>query len=270
MSDQSIEVNSAQEAPAQEQSVLPPKRSTCYRIIDELDERFGLLNTVEYVFDDFGFVDWRSIIPSGFLFINSKKFTDAGKEVPSSMDGLDDSEIIIKLGGIKWLARVRGYDSVAFDVISNDKENVVVKCKIDWMPNFENPLGAFYEEIASCNVKNADDFNLKFAESIAANRAFVRCVRNFLNVNIVGEEELSSDIPSKQSDTPADRVAVDPQSIFLKICKEKGMSLDAILDFCIKNDASLDDQLKGADEKSILKILTPKQAKNLLKIIKKT
>ena len=32
----------------------------------------------------------------------------------------------------------------------------------------------------------------KFLETIAANRAFVRCVRNFLNVHIVGADEIDS------------------------------------------------------------------------------
>ncbi len=246
----------------------PAEILTCRRILDENDPKFGLLDRINYVFDEFGFIDWRAIIPEGFLFINAKKFTDNNKEVPKTMDGLDDSEIIIKLGGIKWLARVRGYDSVAFEVISANADNVIVKCKIDWIANFENPQGAFYEEIASCNTKNADNFNIKFAESIAANRAFVRCVRNFLNVNIVGEEEIVSE-PIKQSDAKTDSMAIDPQSIFIKKCKEKGMDISAIIEFCKTNDPSMAETTEIIDEKTLSNILTPKQAKNLLKAVKK-
>lgn len=246
----------------------PAEILTCRRILDENDPKFGLLDRIDYVFDEFGFTDWRAIIPEGFLFINAKKFTDNNKEVPKTMDGLDDSEIIIKLGGIKWLARVRGYDSVAFEVISANSDNVIVKCKIDWIANFENPQGAFYEEIASCNIKNADNFNIKFAESIAANRAFVRCVRNFLNVNIVGEEEIVSE-PVKQSDAKSDSMAIDPQSIFIKKCKEKDMDISAIIEFCKANDPTIADTANGLDEQALAKLLTPKQAKTLLKAVKK-
>lgn len=246
----------------------PVERITCRRIEDDNDPKFGLLDKIDYVFDEFGFTDWRAIIPESFLFINAKKFTDNNKEVPKTMDGLDDSEIIIKLGGIKWLARVRGYDSVAFEVISSNQDNVVVKCRIDWIANFENPHGAFYEEIASCNTKNADNFNIKFAESIAANRAFVRCVRNFLNVNIVGEEEIVSE-PVKQDSQASDKMAVDPQSIFIKKCHEKGMNLQQIIDFCKSNDETIGDSANGLSEDALVKLLTPKQAKTLLKAVKK-
>jgi hypothetical protein len=235
---------------------------------------YGLINTVNYTYDDFGFINWRSLIPKHFLFLNEQKFNSIGKQLPSSVDGVEDSMIVIKLGGIKWLARIRGYEKVKFDLISCSPDNVIVKCIIDWIPNFENPIGVTYEEIASCNFKNADEFNLKFAESIAANRAFVRCVRNFLNINIVGEEEIfNKEIEVvKTNENSVSQMSIDPQSIFLKICKEKGMSFDQILDFCSINEPSLKD-IKQNDlstsESNFIKALDPKIAKKMLKIIKK-
>ena len=258
------------ELPAATEEVV--QRKLCSRTLDEASPNFGLLDSISYVFDETGFIDWRVLIPKGFLFINQQKFKELGKEVPKTMDGLEDSMIIIKLGGIKWLARVRGYEKVMFEVISASPENVVVKCIIDWIPNIENPLGASYEEIASCNAKNAVEFNIKFAESIAANRAFVRCVRNFLNVNIVGEEEIfEKEADATKTDVQSGgQVSVDPQSIFMKNAKEKGMTILEIIEFCYKNDSSIvGDMLRGMDEAAVVKALTPKQAKKLLKAIKK-
>lgn len=247
-----------------------PKNPILSRETSEASPRFGLLNGINYSFDDMGFIDWRDMIPEKFLFINEKKFTEAGKEPPKTMENLDDSDIIIKLGGIKWLARLRGYEKVSFELISGEP-NVVVKCSIDWIPSVENPLGASYEEIASCGPKNAEEFNLKYAESIAANRAFVRCVRNFLNVNIVGEEEIFDKEQSVAKDTPSNSgIAVDPQSIFIKIAKEKGMDFPQIVDFCSSTLKIADDSFRGHDEASLLKAITPKQAKTLLRAIKKT
>lgn len=244
----------------------------CKRIVDETSERFGLIDGFAYNFDESGFIDWRSIIPSKFLCVNAKKFKDAKKDVPKSTEGLEDSDIIIKLGGIKWLARLRGYEKVSFEVVSSEKSvgqlgtNVVVKCMIDWIPNFENPLGFTYEEVASCAERNADEDHLRYSESIAANRAFVRCVRNSLNVNIVGEEEVfeKADEPQKNES----QVAIDPQHIFLKICKDKGMNFSQILDFC-ENNGEKDIKSTVDTEEKLLKYLTPKASKILLRKIKK-
>lgn len=244
------------------------------READESSPHFGLLNTIPYLRDEFGMIDWRHIIPKSFLFVNSQKFKENNKEAPKSIDGLEDSQIIIKLGGIKWLARVRGYEKVAFEILQT-APNVTVKCIIDWVPNFENPLGATYEEIASCNSKNASEFNLVYAESIAANRAFVRCVRNFLNVNIVGEEEIFDkevDAPKTEPQNTQDSsVSINPQSIFIKIAKEKGLAIEAIIKLCSDADETIKDAVPEVKtEQELLKVLTPKTAKKLIKSIKKS
>jgi hypothetical protein len=49
-----------------------------------------------------------------------------------------------------------------------------------------------FEDIANATTDNTSSFAQKFLETIAANRAFVRCVRNFLNVHIVGADEIDS------------------------------------------------------------------------------
>ena len=44
--------------------------------------------------------------------------------------------------------------------------------------------------MANATLDNTSNFATKFLETIACNRAFVRCVRNFLNVHIVGDDEI--------------------------------------------------------------------------------
>ena len=72
-------------------------------------DEYGLLPSIEYIFDKDGFIDWRSMIPKEYLFPNRYWFELKGKEVPKSVDGLDDEQILIRLSGIKWAARIRGY-----------------------------------------------------------------------------------------------------------------------------------------------------------------
>lgn len=234
-------------------------------------EYFGLVDSIEYKFNESGFIDWRSLIPTEHLFPNVEKLKLLGKDPNSNVNDLDDSLILVKLAGIKFLAKVRGYNSVAFEV-NNLQDNVVAKCSIKWIPNYEDPDGVEYQEVASCNIKNSDDFSLKFAETIACNRAFVRCVRNFLNINIVGEEEIEKknrhETSSSESKSSLNH-GITPQAILLKSCKNKNMSLEDIVDFCKQNDDTIDNiEDISKSEGSFVKNLTAKSAKKLLKIVK--
>jgi len=171
----------------------------------------GLLTEVDYKFNDDGSVDWRAMIDPKHLYPNKGWFESRGEPMPRSSDGLADHQLLIKLSGIKELAKLRGFDTVSYEVIKCEKDHVAVKCRIHWIPTFEN--GAFYqhgesdyfnarvgfEDIANATTENTSSFAQKFLETIAANRAFVRCVRNFLNVHIVGADEIDS---SQGNDSP--------------------------------------------------------------------
>lgn len=148
----------------------------------------GLLENAEYHFNEDGSVDWRSMIKPEFLYPNKGWFDFRKQEVPASIEGLKDNQLLIMLGGIKEIARLRGYDSVSFEVNNISEGYVVAKCKINWIDSYEN--SAYYEDVANASLENTDSFCEKFLETIACNRAFVRCVRNFLNIHIVGADEI--------------------------------------------------------------------------------
>ena len=164
----------------------------------------GLLEGVDYKFNDDGSVDWRAMIDPKHLYPNKGWFESRGEPMPRSSEGLADHQLLIKLSGIKELAKLRGFDTVSYEVIKCEKDHVAVKCRIHWIPTFES--GSFYqhgesdyfnarvgfEDIANATTENTSSFAQKFLETIAANRAFVRCVRNFLNVHIVGADEIDS------------------------------------------------------------------------------
>lgn len=152
----------------------------------------GLIEGVKYKFDDSGFINWRGMINSDFLFPNKGWFQAKGETPPSSIEGLEDAQLLIKLGGIKELARLRGFSSVKYDVLRCDNEYVAMKCGISWIPNYECPQQVYFEDVANATINNTSNFGVKFLETIAANRAFVRAVRNFLNIHIVGSDEIDS------------------------------------------------------------------------------
>ena len=158
----------------------------------------GLIKSVEYEYNEDGSVNWRAMVDPKHLFPNKSWFEARNKAVPTSVDGLQDYQLLIKLAGIKELAKLRGYNSVRYNVIKCEKDHVSIKCEISWIPNFENPVSesdfipasTHFEDVANATTDNTSSFATKFLETIAANRAFVRCVRNFLNVHIVGDDEI--------------------------------------------------------------------------------
>ena len=77
----------------------------------------GLLENVDYEFNEDGTVNWRAMIKPEFLYPNKGWFDVRNKPVPTSTEGLDDKQLLIMLGGIKELAKMRGYSTVAFDVV---------------------------------------------------------------------------------------------------------------------------------------------------------
>ena len=68
-------------------------------------DQHGLLDCVDYVFNEDGSVNWRAMIKPEFLYPNKGWFDMRGQQVPNSTDGLRDNQLLIMLGGIKELAK---------------------------------------------------------------------------------------------------------------------------------------------------------------------
>tara|TARA_B100000900_G_scaffold10158_1_gene8349 strand:- start:4159 stop:4953 length:795 start_codon:yes stop_codon:yes gene_type:complete len=187
----------------------------------------GLLQNVDYVFNEDGSVNWRAMIKEEFLYPNKGWFDSRNQPVPTSPEGLEDKQLLIMLGGIKELAKMRGYSTVAFDVVHSSDDYVTAKCMINWNKNYETQDEVVYEDYANATLANTDNFCAKFLETIACNRAFVRCVRNYLNIHIVGADEIDrSGGFTKSSITTEDAVEsnivpVTPTAILEKTAREK-------------------------------------------------
>lgn len=184
----------------------------------------GLLENVDYIFNEDGSVNWRGMIKPEFLYPNKGWFDMRNQQVPTSTEGLKDNQLLIMLGGIKDLARLRGFHSVEFDT-EREGDYVTAKCSISWMGSYEtNGDHIRYQDVANATGENTDDFCYKFLETIACNRAFVRCVRNFLNINIVGADEIdksNGNAPSKPATQPTSNAPITPSGLLEKTLREK-------------------------------------------------
>ena len=153
----------------------------------------GLLTHVDYIFQEDGFIDWRKMIPPEELYPNRQKLEKAGKPVPATSAGLPDEDLCIKLGGIKKIAQLRGFKEVKYDIVSASENYVCAKCRIIWVSNYESEgREVTFEDGADAHPYNTSNFGVQYLTTIAINRAFVRAVRNFLKVNIVGFDELGA------------------------------------------------------------------------------
>ena len=200
----------------------PPKVST--------RNKYGLIEDegVKYIYNDDGTINWRKMVKTEYLVPNRQKTqeTDVSK--------LEDKDLLILLGGIKELAQIRGYTSVEYKVVAASENYFATSCKIKWIPNYEtNGRVIEFEALADATTNNTKSFARFFLAAIAENRAFVRCVRNFLKINIVSQEELG-DAKLIEEPISIQENPTSPYVLLEKVMKDKGISFDVLKNKLIK------------------------------------
>jgi hypothetical protein len=190
----------------------------------ERDEN-GLLSGATHYFSDDGLIDWRKMINNKWLVPNRQKTTE------TDVSKLKDYELIILLGGIKELAQIRGFTDVKYNVSCPSADYVVSTCTISWLPNYETEDKVVtFSAIGDASPQNTSGFGQMFLAACAENRSFVRCVRSFLRVNIVAQEELAKMVAGKSSYAPPEEEKnnTSPGFLLKKIMKEKAVTFDSV------------------------------------------
>jgi len=191
----------------------------------------GLLTSekVTYHFNEDGSINWRKMINPKFLVPNKQAFERKKKEVPTSIDGLEDRELLILLHGLKELAQIRGFNSVNHTVSCPSVDCVISVCSISWIPNYETEnRSVIFSGIGDATPFNTNGFGKNFLGPIAENRAFVRCVRNFLKINITGQDELGEQSSPEEAKESQSDATVTPASLLEEVMKQKGVTFDHI------------------------------------------
>jgi len=200
----------------------------------------GLIPAADYIFNEEGLIDWRKMVKLEHLVPNRQKTQEA------DVSKLDDKDLIILLGGIKELAQIRGYTDVTYTVTSPSPEYVVATCAITWIPNYETEdREVTFSAIGDASPNNTQSFAKFFLGPIAENRSFVRCVRNFLKINIVGQEELGN---AKLLEESSSANPTDPKFLLEGIMKEKGVSWEMIKNKLIKEEYKNVDNMNGISD----------------------
>lgn len=183
----------------------------------ERDENY-LIKGFNYKFTSDGLVDWRSAIPSQFFYINNdtqnrdkieKKYGKPYKDIDIIADNVQDSDLVILLGGIKYLARLRGFKSVSYNIVESNPEYVSINCSIVFCGNYETEFRDIeYQDNACATLSNTSNFATKYLVEICTNRAFCRTVRSFCGLNVVSKEELGA---SNEQEQPKTTVNLEKQ-----------------------------------------------------------
>lgn len=193
-------------------SSIPPKTFS--------RNEFGLLENppIPYVYNEDGSVNWRKMIRSEFLVPNRQRTQE------TDISKLEDKDLLILLGGIKELAQIRGFTSVNYSIPSAGPTYVLAACTIYWSSNYEtNGKEIIFEALADASPDNTQSFARNYLAAIAENRAFVRCVRNFLKINIVGQDEIGAKANFEEL---APESPLSPTAVLSNLMKEKNISLD--------------------------------------------
>lgn len=201
-----------------------------------LRDKYGLLDGVHYIFKDEGRrVDWRAMIPNQYLVPNRANFEKRSEPVPESIENVADKDLLILLDGIKYLADLRGFTSVSYTISSSSIQHCTVVCAITWLPNYETEFQMrVFSGIGDATIENCTGFGKLFLGPIAENRAFIRAVRNFLRIPIIGKEELNNEtlIQEPNNTNGKDKILKELDNLM----KSKGVSFQLVKDKLTKEN----------------------------------
>ena len=145
---------------------------------------------------------------------------------------LQDRDLCILLGGIKELAQIRGYTNVEYNVVSPSPDYVIATCKISWIPNYETEGNeVVFSAIGDASFENSSNvMGNYYLGPTAENRAFVRCVRSFLKINVVAKDELAAAAKSVTNRPTVQQTAnpYSPKAKLVQVMKEKKKDFEAI------------------------------------------
>lgn len=183
----------------------------------ERDEN-GLIKGYQYFFTPDGNVDWRKMLKPEHLAPNKQKTKE------TDISKLQDEELLILLPGIQYLAKLRGYMDVSYPVIAANRDFVSLACRITWNPNYEPPsegkIVTFTATADACS-ENTNGFGTIHLTTVAENRSFGRCVRRFLGINIVCQDEIK---PFDAEEIQPTKIEVGPHKILADKLSEYNVS----------------------------------------------
>ena len=216
------------------------------------DTDTGLRVDIPHIFNDEGAVDWKSMVPARFIVFNRQKEDEIKRVYGKPLADLVSAECdpkyqLILLAGFKYIAKIRGYDAVKFSRPSYGMNGVSVTCDITWKPNYETEGAAVtFGDVGGASTNNTSPIGKNklgewayYLETIAANRAFVRAVRNFLSIPTLGFDEIGSSL-SEETPQVSTMEIIAPWATLEKKCASKNIKFEFLVKKAIKDGWELE------------------------------
>lgn len=219
----------------------------------------GYIDEVEYKYDKYGFISWKEMIPEEFIVLNRAAYEAEGRDITllneealqEEIKNAPENKKLIKLGGFKYLARLRGIKSQTYSLAFRNNEMASVSCEIEFTPNSENIFGLKMSTLAQASLENVNGEYAKYLDVIASNRAFIRCVREALNILILGQDEIPDDKGRVTSLKPG-----SPLDLIKKKVAEKSLDFSTLIGMLKESDISVKDEWVNLDSLPTPIILT--------------
>lgn len=171
------------------------------------DENGLLPEGISYPRKPDGGIDWRKLIKLEHLYPNSdyeeqltarfnKKLRKLGPDEYAQMSPAEqDQQLLVRLEGWRHLLRLRGYHSLRYRIEKAGSERVSTVCEIEFLGNFETGMERVtHSSTAGASLYCVGGKMQLYLETMAENRAFARCVKSFLGLNIYGADEFDPEM----------------------------------------------------------------------------
>ncbi len=163
------------------------------------DPDTGLVVGHTYKYTPDGRIDWRADVPTKYLYVANEYRDRVVKEQGKALSDIDilavkDDWLRIRVGGINHLAHLRGVRSCVYPHMLTRDGYAGVSCEIEFIPNIESDMmPETWSSMASATLRSVDKQFTPYLETFAENRAFTRCVKRALQINILSDIEIGGD-----------------------------------------------------------------------------
>lgn len=233
---------------------------------------YGLLDNLEYFFKEDNTIDYRKMIPTEFLYVNpaiskrkkiEMKYGKSYKEIDVINDKVSDEDLTILLKGTQFLARLRGYNKIDYIIRQANESFVGITCSITFIGNYETQgREVVFSENASATLDSTKGFGQKYLIECCTNRSFCRVVNNFLNTNLLSNDEFIGGTEEEYSEPQESQSSPQIFELLTKALKDTGKTFETLKDRLIKED------FPGAKEIKTLEQIPPEKAFYFLDMLK--
>ena len=116
---------------------------------------------------------------------------------------------------------MRGYSELDPKIHTACREYVAAECRITWLPHRD--VGMRVEKTggnAMATLSNTDGFTQAYLCEMAQNRAFARCIRDYLGIEIVSKEEVNAISETGETNANSAQTTENPTDVYATLQAE--------------------------------------------------